>query len=49
MLSMKLGLKDLQNQRKIQENQEVTTKIKEGLHHRVENKVSSFFIISIVL
>ena len=42
--SVRLGLKDLQSQRKIQESQEVTTTIKEGLHDRLRNMVFEFLL-----
>jgi len=45
---VKLGLKALHNQRQIQENQEVTTTIKEGLHHRLGNMDFEFLVLSIV-
>ena len=45
MWSMRLGLKSLHNQRKIQENQEVTAATKEVLHHRLENMASDFYVI----
>jgi hypothetical protein len=42
---VKLGLKALHSQRKIQENQEVIVAIKEGLHNRWEIWFFSFYYI----
>jgi hypothetical protein len=42
---MRLSLRALHNQRKIQENQEVTTTIKEGLLHRLGNMAFEFYVI----